>query len=154
LKCERSSWGIWKDTHGPLRTLSKSCWSFPNSPDIRTAFTGWILNTDDETYDLKEPSDGFVDAFIDLMIYINTFPPGTPVNVEWNKNLPYYVLTGDNQRCKSFTDLPKDFPFAYGSLTASRKSFRPCLGPKNTPVFHVPGLEFFATSGVYKDETE
>jgi hypothetical protein len=112
------------------------------------------LNTDDETYDLKEPSDGFVDAFIDLMIYINTFPPGTPVNVEWNKNLPYYVLTGDNQRCKSFTDLPKDFPFAYGSLTASRKSFRPCLGPKNTPVFHVPGLEFFATSGVYKDETE
>ena len=98
MKCERSSWGMWKDTHGPLRTLSKSCWSFLNRPDIRTAFTGWILNTDGETYDLKEPSDGFVDAFIDLMLYINTFPPGTPVNVEWNKNLSCYVLTGRHLR--------------------------------------------------------
>jgi hypothetical protein len=145
---------MWKDTHCPLRTLSKSGWSFLDNSDIRQAFTGYIVNTDGLTYDLTVPSDGFVDTFMDLMIYINTYPPGTPINVEWNKKLTYYVLTGDTHGCKAFTDLPKDLPFAYDSLTVSRKSFRPWLGPKNTDAFHVPGMEFFATSGVYKDEME
>ncbi len=90
---------------------------------------------------------------MDLLIYINTCPPGTPIN-EWNKNRPCYVLTGGTQGYKTFTDLPKDLPCAYGSLTVSRKSFRSWLGPKNTSTFHVPGMEFFATTGVYKNETE
>ncbi len=85
---------MWKDTHCLPRTLSKSSWSFLDSPDIRQVFTGFILHTDGETY-LTEPSDGFVDTFMDLLFYINTCPPGTPINVEWNKNLPYYVLTCD-----------------------------------------------------------
>jgi len=101
-----------------------------------------------------EPSDGFLDAFMDLLLYINTCPPGTPITVEWNKNLPCYVLTCDIQGFKAFTDLPTDLPCAYGSLTVSRTSFRPWLGPKNTPAFHVPGMGFFATTGVYKNDME
>jgi hypothetical protein len=113
---------MWKDTHCLLQTLSKSCWSFLDSSHIRQAFT----HTDGEyVLTLTEPSDGFVDVFMDLLTCINTCPSGTPINVEWNKKLPSYVLTGDTQGCKSFTDLPKDLPFAYGSLTVSRKSFRP-----------------------------
>ncbi len=65
--------------------------------------------------------------------------------------MPCYVLTGGTQGYKAFTDLPKDLPCAYGSLTVSHKSFRPWLGPKNTSAFHVPGMEFFATTGVYKN---
>ena len=110
----RKSYDMWKDTHCLLRTLSKSCWSFLDSPDIRQVFTGFILHTDGETYNLTEPSDGFVDAFMDLLLYINTCPSGTPINVECNKNLPSYVLTGDNQGCKVFTDLPKELPFDHG----------------------------------------
>ncbi len=108
LKCE-SSLDMWKDTHCLLRPLSKSCWSFLDSPDIRQAFTGFILNTDGETYNFTEPSDGFVDAFMDFLLYINTCPTGTPINVKWNKNLSFYVLTGDNQGYKAFTDLSKTF---------------------------------------------
>jgi hypothetical protein len=88
---------MWKDTHCLLRTLSKSCWSFLDNPDIRQAFTGFIFHTDGETYRLPEPSDGFVDTFMDLLVYINTYPSGTPIKVEWNKNLPVYVLTCDTQ---------------------------------------------------------
>jgi hypothetical protein len=91
---------------------------------------------------------------MDLLLYINTCPPGTPITVEWNKNLPCYVLTCDIQGFKAFTDLPTGLPCAYGSLTVSRTSFRPWLGPKNTPAFHVPGMEFFTTTGVYKNEME
>jgi hypothetical protein len=112
------------------------------------------VNTDGLTYDFTVPSDGFVDVFMDLLIFINTCPTGTPINVEWNKKLPCYVLTGDTQDFKVFTDLPEDLPFTYDSLTVSRKSFRPWLGPKNTAAFHVPGIECFTTSGVYKDEME
>ena len=64
---------MWKDTHCPLRTLSKSGWSFLDSSDIRQAFTGYIVNTDGLTYDLTVPSDGFVDTFIDLILYINNW---------------------------------------------------------------------------------
>ncbi len=69
---------------------------------------------------------------MDLVLYINTCPPGTQVTVEWNKNLPRYVSNGESQVFKAFTYLPKDLPFAYGCLTVSRTSFRPWLGPKNT----------------------
>jgi hypothetical protein len=153
--------------------VNKSCWSFVNSLDIQkafpTAFTDvtWVrdrLEHKKVSWDsldsffsecVKEvPSAGFVDAFMDLVLYINTCPPGTPITVEWNKNLPRYVSTGESQVFKAFTDLPNDLPFAYGSLTASRTSLRPWLGPKNTSAFHVPGMEFFATTGEYKNETE
>jgi hypothetical protein len=77
-----------------------------------------------------------------LLFYINTCTPGTPITVEWNKELPCYDSTCDTQVLKAFTDLPKDLPFVYGSLTAARTSFRPWLGPKNTPAFHITGMEF------------
>jgi hypothetical protein len=146
-----------KDPHCRLRSVSKSFWSFLNSPDIQQAFT---FTTGDWTPEStgspgsKVRSDGFVDAFMDLVSYINTCPPGTQVTVEWNKNLPRYVSNGESQVFKAFTDLPRDLPFAYGSLTASRTTLRPWLGPKNTSAFHVPGMEFFATTGEYKNETE
>ena len=63
---------MWKDTHCLLRTLNKSCSSFIESTDIRQAFTGYIVNTDGLTYELTVPSDGFVDAFMDLLTCINT----------------------------------------------------------------------------------
>ena len=91
---------------------------------------------------------------MDLVFYINTCPSGTPITVEWNKNRPCYESTGDTQVLKEFTDLPKDLPFTYASLTAAHTSFRPWLGPKNTSAFHVPGMEFFTSTGVYKNETE
>ena len=77
-----------------------------------------------------------------------------PITVEWNKNLSYYVSTCDIQIFKVFTDLSKDLPFAYVSLTTSNTSFRIWLGPKNTSSFHVPGMKFFDTTGEYKNETE
>ena len=152
LNCE-SELEMWKDTHCLLRTLSKSCWSFLDSPDIRQTFTGFILDSSGETCRFTE-SSGFIDTFMDFLLYINTCPSGTPITVHWNNNLPSYVLTCDIQGCKVFTDLPKDLPCDYGSLTVTHSSFRPSLGPKNTSDFHVPGMEFFSTTGVYKNETE
>ena len=95
-----------------------------------------------------------MDAFTDLLLDINECPPGTPITVEWNSNLTHYDSTRDTQVFKAFTDLPKDLAFVYGSLTVSRSSFRPWLGPKNSVAFLVPGMEFFATTGEYKNETE
>ncbi len=127
-----------------IRWLKCTLCTFFLSQKLSIASLGWYL----------VPSAGFVDAFMDLVLYINTCPPGTPITVEWNKNLPRYVSTGESQVFKAFTDLPNDLPFAYGSLTASHTSLRPWLGPKNTSAFHVPGMEFFATTGEYKNETE
>ncbi len=121
--------------------MNKSCWSFVNSLDIQKAFQATA-------------EYGFMDAFTDLLLDINECPPGTPITVEWNSNLPHYDSTRDTQVFKAFTDLPKDLAFVYGSLTVSRSSFRPWLGPKNSAAFLVPGMEFFATTGEYKNETE
>jgi hypothetical protein len=153
-----------KDPHRLLRNASKSFWSFLDSSDIQQAFTDVTWDQEKVSWDSLAsffservkvvPSDGFVDAFMDLVLYINTCPPGTPITVEWNKNLPCYVSTGESQAFRAFAELPKDLPFVYGSLTASRTSFRPWLGPINTAAFHVPGMEFFATTGEYKNETE
>jgi hypothetical protein len=137
--------------------VSKSFWSFLDSPDIQQAFTftAWDWTPESTGYpETKVASDDFVDAFMDLLLYINTCPPGTQVTVEWNKTLPRYVSNGESQVFKAFTDLPRELPFAYGSLTASRTSLRSWLGPKNTFAFHVPGMEFFATTGECKNETE
>ena len=153
------------DPHCLLRNASKSFWSFLDSSDIQQAFTDVTWDQEKVSWDSLAsffsekrvkvvPSDVFVDAFMDLVLHINTCPPGTPITVEWNPNLPRYDSTCDTQRFKAFTDLPKDLPFVYGSLTVSRTSFRPWLGPKNTAAFHVPGMEFFATTGEYKNETE
>jgi len=72
----------------------------------------------------------------------NTWPAGTAITVEWNTNLPCYDSTCESRVFKTFTDLPRDLPFVYGSLAASRTPFRSWLGPKNTSGFHVPGMEF------------
>ena len=155
IKCESKL--EMRDPHCRLRSVSKSFWSFLDIPDIQQAFTFTAGDWTPESTGYpgtKVPSDGFVDAFMDLVSYINTCPPGTQVTVEWNKNLPRYVSNGESQVFKAFSDLPRDLPFAYGSLTASRTSLRPWLGPKNTSAFHVPGMEFFATTGEYKNETE
>jgi hypothetical protein len=145
---------MWKDTHCLMRTLSRSCWSFIDNPDIRQSFTFVTWDQIGKTWLFTEPSDGFIDVFMDFLLYINTCPSGTPITVEWVKNLPSYVFTCDIQGFKTFTDLPKDLPFTYDSMTVSRTSFRSWIGPKNTTSFHVPGMEFFTTTGVYKNEKE
>jgi hypothetical protein len=95
------------DPHCLRRTVNKSFWSFLNSFDAcQQAFQA---NVEDEY--------GFVDAFTDLLFDINACPPGTPITVEWNSNRPRYDSTCDTQVFKAFTDLPKDLPFVYGSLT-------------------------------------
>ncbi len=73
-------------------------------------------------------------------------PTHTPITVVWNKNLFRCVSTG-GQDFKEFTDLSKDLPFLYDSLTTWRTTFRTCFGPINTSVFDVPGTEFFGTTG-------
>jgi len=94
--------------------VNKSFWSFLDSPDIQQDFT---VVTEEELqygsiklkeYTTKVPSDGFVDAFMDLLFYINTCPPGAPITVEWNTNLPCY--TCDTQVFKEYSDFPKDLP--------------------------------------------
>ena len=140
--------------------MNKSFGSFLDRFEIQHAFqvvTVEVLqygNVSSKVETTKFAPNGFMDAFSDLLFDINTCPPGTPITVEWDPNLPRYDSTCDTKVFKAFTDLPKDLPFVYGSLTASRTSFRPWLGPKNTAAFHVPGMEFFATTGEYKNETE
>jgi hypothetical protein len=140
--------------------VNKSFRSFLDRFDIQQAFqvvtVEVAMYSNDSTSKVKTtkfPSNGFMDAFSDLLFDINTCPPGTPITVEWDPNLPRYDSTCDDQVFKTFTDLPKDLPFVYVSLTASRTSFRPWLGPKNMAAFHVPGMEFFATTGEYKNDT-
>ena len=98
LKCESKL--EMRDPHCMLRSVSKFFWSFLDSPDIQQAFTftarDWIPESPGYP-ETKVPSDGFVDAFMDLVLYMNTCPPGTPVTVEWNKNLPRYVSNGESQ---------------------------------------------------------
>ena len=89
-----------RDPRYMLRSVNKSFLSFLDSPDIQQAFTFTVWDWTLESGGYKEtkvPSDGFVDAFMDLVLYINTCPPGTPVTVEWNKNLPRYVSNGESQ---------------------------------------------------------
>jgi len=106
--------------------VNKSFWSFLDRRYIQHAFQ--FVNVEVLRYSKVEttkfPSNGFMDAFSDLLFDINTCPPGTPITVEWDPNLPRYDSTCDTQVFKAFTDLPKDLPFVYGSLTASR-TFRP-----------------------------
>ena len=123
-----------RDTHCLRRTVNKSFGSFLDRFDIQQAFQ--VVTVEVSLYSNIETTkfapNGFMDAFSDLLFDINTCPPGTPITVEWDPNLPRYDSTCDTQVFKAFTDLPKDLPFVYGSLTASRTSFRPWLGPKNT----------------------
>ena len=89
------------------RTLSRSYWSFFNE----TLFDVFV------TLDpvSKLPNDSF-DVFKDLIVHVNTTPPRTPFTVVWNKHLPHYDSTRDNQQFKEFTCLPADLPFKYGSV--------------------------------------
>ncbi len=125
-----------RDAHCLRWTVNKSFWSFLDSFDIQQAFqvvtvevVQYCNNSTQKVKTTKFPSNGFVDAFTDLLFDINACPPGTPITVKWNPNLPRYDSTCDTQVFKVFTDLPKDLPFVYGSLTV-------------------------ATTGEYKNETE
>jgi hypothetical protein len=81
--------------------VNKSFWSFLDSPDIQQDFKFITWDWDPES-PTKVPSDGFVDAFMDLVFYINTCPPGTPITVEWNKNLPRYDSTCESPGFQGF----------------------------------------------------
>ena len=97
--------------------------------------------------------EDFIDTFEYLVININIMSPRTPITVMWNKRLPRFDSTLEDQEFKEFTVLPDDLPYNYGSLTAMYRSLRPWVG--RTPLaLEVPGLEFFATTGEYKDEKE
>jgi hypothetical protein len=121
-----------RDAHCLRRTVNKSFGSFLDRYEIQQAFkvVTWevVLYSNDSTSKVettKFAPNGFLDAFSDLLFDINTCPPGTPITVEWDPNLSRYDSTCDTQVFKEFTDLPKDLPFVYGSLTASHTSFRP-----------------------------
>ncbi len=121
-----------RDSHCLRRTVNKSFWSFLDSFDIQQTFKVVTVEVSECDNNLtqkvetsKFPSNGFVDAFTDLLFDINVCPTGTPITVEWNPNLPRYDSTGGTQVFKVFTDLPKDLPFVYVSLTVSLTSFRP-----------------------------
>ena len=79
----------------------------------------------------------------------------TPITVMWNKHLPHFdsTLEDEDQDFKVFTFFPDDLPYNYGSLTAMRTSVRPWVG-RSGVALEVPDLEFFATTGEYKDEQE
>ena len=68
-----------------------------------------------------------IDAFDDLVAYINYLPPRVSVTIVWNKHLPHFDSTREQQGYKAFAVLPSDLPFIYGSLTVQRASFRPWL---------------------------
>ena len=65
-----------RDPHSLLRTVNKSLWSFLDNPDIQQAFKITACDWDDTLntshWKTKTPSDGFVDASMDLVFYINT----------------------------------------------------------------------------------
>ena len=42
---------------------------------------------------------------MDLLVQINTVPSRTPITVVWNKNLPHYDSTRNDQTFKTFTFL-------------------------------------------------
>jgi hypothetical protein len=81
---------------------------------------------------------------------MNFLPPRVPVTIVWNKHLPQFDSTREDQEFKAFADLPSDLPFRYGSLTALRTSFRPWLGSAGMPAFVISGLEFFAITRMAK----
>ncbi len=129
LNCESK---LMRDAHCLRRNVNKSFGSFLDRFDIQQVFQvvtmEVALYSNESTSKVKTtkfPSNGFMDAFSDLLFDINTCPTGTPITVEWDPNLPRYDSTCDTQVFKTFTDLPKDLPFVYGSLTDSLTSFRP-----------------------------
>jgi hypothetical protein len=65
---------MWKDSHCLLRTLNRSSWSFLDRPDIRQDFTVETLDPIGKEYQITEPSDGFLDVFMDFLIYIKICP--------------------------------------------------------------------------------
>ena len=88
-----------------------------------------------------------------LLINITIMMSRTPITIMWNKHLPCFDSTFEDQEFKVFTVFPDDLPYNYGSLTAIHTSFRPWIG-RTQYTLDVPGLEFFSTTGEYKEETE
>ena len=128
----------------------RSYWSYCTKNDILRAFNHGSTGEDRKC--IHVPKD-FMDAFQDLVVNINITPPHTPIIIVWNKHRPHFDSTYENQEFKTFTDLSTDLPFEYGSLTVCLTSFRPWFGSSDMSVLHIPGLEFFDTTGEYKGET-
>ncbi len=51
----------------------------------------WVETLDPigKEYQITEPSNGFLDSFMDLLIYVNTCQTRTPITVEWNTICPF-----------------------------------------------------------------
>ncbi len=125
-------------------TSIRSWWSFctKNGP-----FGHDIKGTDGKRLHVPET---FTDAFEHLVTHINFMPSRFPITIVWNKHLPHFDSTREQQVFKSFSSLSSDLPFDYGSLTVCHTSFRSWFGSTSMTVFDVPGLEFFATTVEYQ----
>ena len=134
-----------------LLSSSRSYWSFCTTNAIRCAFNHGSKDANGKKLHVPE---ALTDAFEDLVVNINVLPPRVPVTIVWNKHLPHFDSTREDQEFKAFADLPSDLPFSYGSLTALRISFRPWLESYAMLAFHIPGLEFFAITGTDKNNSE
>ena len=134
-----------------LQTSSRSYWSFCTKNDIRCAFNHDSKDVNGKRLHVPEIFTNVVD---DLVSNINFLSTRVPVTIVWNEHLPHFDSTCEDQEFKSFTVLPSDPPFSYGSLTALRTSFRPWLGSFALPAFDIPGLEFFAITGTDKFNSE
>jgi hypothetical protein len=129
--------------YGP-RTPSRSYCSFCTRDDIRCSF-----NHDSKDANGKKPDvpERFIDTFEDLLCHINFLPSRVPVTIVWNWHSPRFDSTCEDQEYKLFAELLLDLPFRYGSLTVMHTSCRPWIGSDRIPTFAVPGLEFFASTG-------
>ena len=133
------------------QTSNRSYWSFCTKDNIRYSFNHGSKDANGKKPDVPER---FIDAFEDLVAHINFLTPRVPVVIVWNWHLPRFDSTCGDQEFKDFSDLPSDLPFRYGSLTALRTSFRPWIGSDRMPAFDIPGMEFCATTGKNRFNSE
>ncbi len=133
------------------QTSSRSFWSFYTKNDILNAFIHDSNGADDKRIHVPET---FTDTFEDLMVSINVMSPRFPITIVWNRHLPHFDSTREDQDIKTFPVLPSDLPFSYGSLTDLSTSFRSWLGSYVMFTFDIPGLEFFAITGTDKFNSE
>jgi hypothetical protein len=133
------------------RTSSRSFWSFCTKNDIRHTFKHVSEGEDGKRLHVPE---AFTDVFEDLVVNINVMPPLFPITIVWNRHLPHFDSTREDQEFKGFVVLPSDLPFIYGSLTALCTSFRTWFGSYEMFAFDIPGLEFYAITGTDKFKSE
>ena len=90
-----------------IRNTSRSYGSFCTKTDIRRAFSKMAQGEQ-----VHVPED-FIDAFEYLVININIMPPRTPITVMWNKRLPRFDSTFEDQEFKVVTVFPDDLPYPW-----------------------------------------